>query len=78
MHYESLGMMPAQVIDAATHVPAAYFRIRDLGAIAPGHAASLLAVDGDPYQELRSLGWRRLIVIEGQVIQQDGDPAQPD
>ena len=70
--YQSLGMTPAEVIDAATRVPAAYFGIRDLGAIAPGQAASLLAVDGDPYQDLRSLGRRRLIVIEGQVIQQDG------
>lgn len=62
----------SEAIDAATRVPAAYFGIRDLGAIAPGQAASFLAVDGDPYQDLRNLGRRRLIVIEGQVIQQDG------
>jgi imidazolonepropionase-like amidohydrolase len=78
LHYQSLGMTPAEVIDAATRVPAAYFGIRDLGAIAPGQAASFLAVDGDPYQDLRSLERRRLIVIEGQVIPQDGDPAQPE
>ena len=72
LHYQSLGMTPAEVIDAATRAPAAYFGLRDLGAIVPGQAASLLAVDGDPYRDLRSLGRRRLIVIEGQVIQQDG------
>jgi imidazolonepropionase-like amidohydrolase/ketosteroid isomerase-like protein len=43
------GMTPAQALASATTIPAAMLgHERDLGAIAPGYFADLVALDGDP------------------------------
>jgi imidazolonepropionase-like amidohydrolase len=66
--YVELGMSPTQALAAATSAPAAYFRLEDLGVIAPGKAASLLALDGDPTQDPRALDSRALTLIAGRVL----------
>ena len=47
------GMTPAQALASATTIPAALLgHARDLGAIAPGYFADLVAVDGDPLADV--------------------------
>jgi len=50
------GMTPAQALASATTIPAALLgHERDLGAIAPGSFADIVAVDGDPLADVNSL-----------------------
>jgi hypothetical protein len=47
------GMTPAQALAAATTIPAALLgHANDLGAIAPGYFADLVAVEGDPLADV--------------------------
>src|SRR3954465_12071670 len=47
------GMTPLQALATATTIPAALLgHPRDLGAIAPGYYADLVAVDGDPRDDI--------------------------
>ena len=47
------GMTPAQALASATTIPAALLgHAKDLGAIAPGFYADLVAVDGDPLADI--------------------------
>jgi len=47
------GMTPAQALATATTIPAALLRHeKDLGAIAPGYYADIVAVDGDPTKDI--------------------------
>jgi imidazolonepropionase-like amidohydrolase len=47
------GMTPAQALATATTIPAALLgHEKDLGAIAPGYFADLVAVDGDPLADI--------------------------
>jgi imidazolonepropionase-like amidohydrolase len=50
------GMTPAQALATATTIPAALLgHDRDLGAIAPGYFADIVAVDGDPLADVNVL-----------------------
>jgi len=50
------GMTPAQALGSATTIPAALLgHERDLGAIAPGYFADVVAVDGDPLADVNIL-----------------------
>lgn len=62
------GMTPAQVIASATEVPARYFDLEGLGSIAPGQVASLVAVRGDPYDDVGALAYRTLVIVGGEVL----------
>jgi imidazolonepropionase-like amidohydrolase len=61
------GMTPMQAIQSATSVAAELLRWeKDVGAIAPGRYADLVAVDGDPLADIRLLE-RVSAVIKGGV-----------
>ncbi|GAP67486.1 amidohydrolase, imidazolonepropionase [Mizugakiibacter sediminis] len=63
-----LGMSPAQALRAATSVAARILRRQDtLGRIAPGLDADLVAVRGDPLQDIAAAG-RAAFVMKGGVI----------
>jgi imidazolonepropionase-like amidohydrolase len=50
------GMTPAQALASATTIPAAMLgHERDLGAIAPGYFADLVAVEGDPLADVDAI-----------------------
>ncbi|WP_328788132.1 amidohydrolase family protein [Streptomyces sp. NBC_00273] len=58
------GLRPEEALAAATALPAHHFGLADRGRIAPGLRADLLLVEGDPTQEVSTLGaivdvWRR-------------------
>jgi imidazolonepropionase-like amidohydrolase len=43
------------------------------GCIAPGYAADLIAVQGDPAEGLQALDDLRLVLANGRTIRRDGD-----
>jgi imidazolonepropionase-like amidohydrolase len=48
------GLSPAEVLLAATSLPARYFGLTDRGVIEPGKRADLVLLDGDPLADIRA------------------------
>jgi imidazolonepropionase-like amidohydrolase len=62
------GMTPRQALRAATATAAAVLGKGDeLGRVAPGHLADLIAVDGDPLEDVAALRRVVLVVKDGAV-----------
>jgi imidazolonepropionase-like amidohydrolase len=72
------GMTPAQALATATTIPAALLgHANDLGAIAPGYFADLVAVDGDPLADIDVVINKVRWVMKGGAVVVDrtaGDP----
>jgi imidazolonepropionase-like amidohydrolase len=64
------GMTPAQALASATTVPAAMLQMeQQLGRVAPGYLADLVAVDGDPTSDIRAVtNGVRWVMKEGRVV----------
>ena len=63
------GMAPLDVIRAATSVAAAATGLDgETGRIAPGLAADLLAVEGNPAESLKALDAVRLVIADGRTV----------
>jgi imidazolonepropionase-like amidohydrolase len=64
------GMTPAQALASATTIPAALLgHERDLGAVAPGYFADLVAVEGDPIADVNVVIERvRWVMKGGEVV----------
>jgi imidazolonepropionase-like amidohydrolase len=63
------GMTPLEAIQAATKNAAeALDRSADVGAIAPGRYADLIAVDGDPLQDIRTLETVAVVMKGGEFV----------
>jgi imidazolonepropionase-like amidohydrolase len=63
------GMTPQAALESATSVAARVVELdRELGTIAPGMAADLVAVAGNPFTEIAALRDVRLVVQNGSVI----------
>jgi imidazolonepropionase-like amidohydrolase len=73
------GMTPAEALAAATSTAAEILDLGDeIGTIAPGMVADLIAVDGDPTADLERLRDIRLVVRDGKVVRSEpaaGGPA---
>jgi imidazolonepropionase-like amidohydrolase len=65
---EGADLSPVYVLKSATSVAAEAMGHDDLGAIAPGKAADLLAVQGNPLQDIRALNAPRLVVSRGRIV----------
>jgi len=59
------GLTPAEIVRAATQQAAALFGYSDLGSLAPGCAASLLALSGDPLEDPAALARPAWVMIDG-------------
>ena len=72
------GMTPAQALATATTIPAALLgHARDLGAIAPGYFADLVAVDGDPLADINVVIDKvRWVMKGGAVVLDQTGPAE--
>jgi imidazolonepropionase-like amidohydrolase len=64
------GMTPAQAIATATTTAAALLgKEKELGAVAPGYYADIIAVDGDPLSDISALTHRvRWVMKGGRVV----------
>jgi len=70
------GMTPLEAIRSATTVAADCLGLGAVtGRVAPGYAADLIAVAGDPAERLQALGDLRLVLANGRTIRRDGDSA---
>ncbi len=68
-HMVRWGMTPLQAIPAATTRAAELLGWSDrVGRIAPGYLADLIAVDGDPLQDVARLEKPAFVMKDGQLI----------
>jgi len=68
--YVRLGMTPTQAIRSATTVAAEALGVTDRGAIEAGLLADLVAVPGDPLQDVRAFENVRFVLAAGKVVLQ--------
>ena len=69
--YVDLGMSPMEAIQSATTVAADSLGwVGDTGAIAPGYFADIIAVDGDPLEDIRRLEHVVFVMKGGEVYKQ--------
>ncbi len=67
-----LGATPTEVIRAATEIPAARCGLAEsVGRIAPGYAADLIAVAGNPYQNISALHNVSLVMARGGLVRDE-------
>jgi imidazolonepropionase-like amidohydrolase len=70
---QQAGMSPMEIIVAATRNGARVSnRVADLGTVEVGKVADLIAVRGDPLQDIHAMADVRLVVHFGVVIRNDG------
>jgi imidazolonepropionase-like amidohydrolase/HEAT repeat protein len=71
------GMTPAQAIASATTIPAAMLRLAgDLGKVAPGFYADIIAVEGDPLSDISVLITQVKWVMKGGAVVVDKTPVK--
>ncbi len=64
------GMTPAQALVSATTDAAELLGLENqVGRIAPGYSADMIAVDGDPFSNVRVLEKVQFVMVRGQVIE---------
>jgi imidazolonepropionase-like amidohydrolase len=61
------GMKPVDVLRSATSVNAAVFQLKDLGNIKPGYLADIIAVEGNPVDDIKAVKQVKM-VMKGGVI----------
>lgn len=70
--FVKIGMTPEQALKTATTTPAAMLGMeKDLGALAPGFLADIVAVDGDPLADITAISKRenvRWVMKAGQTV----------
>ncbi len=62
------GMPAADVLISATSGNARIFKLSDRGSVRPGLLADLVAVEGDPTQDLSAVRKVRLVIKGGKVV----------
>jgi len=74
--YQEAGMTHLQALRTATVYTAKMLGAEaDLGTIAPGKYADIIALDADPTKDVRALRTISLVMKGGQVVRNDADPA---
>jgi imidazolonepropionase-like amidohydrolase len=68
--YVSLGMTPIQAVRSATTVAAEVLGVADRGAIEAGMLADIIAVPGDPLQDVKLFEQVRFVMVGGKVVVQ--------
>ena len=64
------GMTPAEAIASATTGAARLLGMeKEVGRIAPGYSADLIAVSGDPLQDVRVLEHVDYVMVRGRAVQ---------
>ncbi len=66
-----LGLSPREALAAATNNYSLQFGWNDLGQIAPGRRADILAVDGDPTANIRNARRISAVILDGEPLDRD-------
>ncbi len=70
--YVAAGMTPVDALRSATIKPAEWLAVSDhLGTVEPGKLAHLIAVDGDPTQNMSALRHLRFVMKDGQIVRHE-------
>ena len=73
--YVAAGMTPLTALRSATIKPAEWLAVSDqLGTLEPGKLADVIAVDGDPTQNISALRHLRFVMHNGHVVRHDPPP----
>ncbi|MXO67175.1 amidohydrolase family protein [Altericroceibacterium endophyticum] len=72
--YVKAGMTPLQALQAATTEPARMMGRDDIGQIAPGYYADIIALPTNPVQDISALRQIGFVMKGGQIIRDDRDP----
>ena len=65
---EGTDLSPLYMLKTTTSIAAEALGRPDLGVLAPGRAADLFAVAGDPLQDIRALTQPRFVMARGQIV----------
>jgi imidazolonepropionase-like amidohydrolase len=65
------GMKPLDVLRSATSVNASVFRMKSVGYIKPGYFADIVAVLGDPSQDIQNVKRVNFVMKDGHIYRQD-------
>jgi len=68
VYLQRAGLAPAQILAMLTTAPAARFGRAPTGRLAPGLAADIVVLDGDPAQDVRAFAKVRTTMRDGRVI----------
>ena len=70
--YVAAGMSPLDALRAATMNPARMLGVeKDVGSLAAGHYADIIAIDGNPAQDIATLRTIKFVMKGGQVIRDE-------
>ncbi|SHN37321.1 metal-dependent hydrolase family protein [Mucilaginibacter sp. OK098] len=61
------GMKPIDVLRSATNVNATVFQLKDLGNIKTGYIADIIAVEGNPADDIKSVKQVKLVMKDGVI-----------
>jgi imidazolonepropionase-like amidohydrolase len=74
--YVAAGMTPLQALQSATCRAAEWLDTADqLGSLEAGKLADLIAVDGDPTEDISRMRRLRFVMKDGQIVRHDSAPA---
>jgi imidazolonepropionase-like amidohydrolase len=70
-----LGMPPMEAIQSATSRAATMLEMEgEIGVVAPGAFADIIAVRGDPLQDIKALENVQFVMKDGRIFQSEGSP----
>ncbi|MGC0417976.1 amidohydrolase family protein [Embleya sp. AB8] len=71
-YLRAAGMTPSQIIEASTrHAAIVCGRGDTVGVLAPGRAADVIVVDGDPLTDLAALDHVQVVIKDGRLVRAD-------
>lgn len=65
------GMKPIDVLKSATSVNATVFGLKDLGSIKPLFLADLVAVEGNPAEDIKAVKRVKFVMKDGVIYKQE-------
>ncbi len=65
------GMKPIDVLHSATAVNAQVFGLKDLGSVKPQYLADLVAVSGNPDEDIKTIKLMKFVMKDGVIYKQD-------
>ena len=75
--YQKAGMTPLQALQAATIQPARMLGLdKDVGRLAAGQFADIVAVEADPTKDVSALRTIDFVMKNGEVVRHDDDPTK--